>query len=86
MKTIRANAEKILTDNMNHVNAQIGVQATASDGSQNQLFTIRTYVENEARNNPNFFRWLFNNYDIDFHGKNMTAEQKEAYQVWFNEL
>lgn len=86
MKTIRTNAEKILTDNMNHVNAQIGVQATAADGSHNQLFTLKTYVENEARNNPNFYRWLFNNYDIDFHGKNMTAEQKEVYQTWFNEL
>jgi len=86
METIRANAEKILTDNMNHVNAQINVQATAGDGSRNQLFTIKTYVENEAKNNPNFFRWLFNNYDIDFHGKNMTSEQKEAYEAWFNKL
>jgi hypothetical protein len=86
MKTIRTNAEKILTDNMNHVNAQLGVQASSGDGNQNQLFTLKSYVENEARNNPNFFRWLFNNYDIDFHGKNMTSEQKEAYQNWFNEL
>ncbi|MBN2762249.1 MAG: hypothetical protein JXR41_04090 [Bacteroidales bacterium] len=86
MKTIRANAEKILTDNMNHVNAQIDVQATANTGGHNQLFTLKTYIENEEKNNPNFFRWLFNNYDIDFHGKNMTSEQKEAYQEWFNSL
>ncbi|MBK7480443.1 MAG: hypothetical protein IPI69_12485 [Bacteroidales bacterium] len=86
METIRANAVKILTDNMNHVNAQINVQAGPGDGSQNQLFTLKSYVENEAKNNPNFFRWLFNNYDIDFHGKNMTPEQKEEYEAWFNEL
>lgn len=86
MKTIRANAEKILTDNMNHVNAQIDVQASANNGSQNELFTLRTYIENEAKNNPNFYRWLFNNYDIDFHGKNMTSDQKEAFQSWFNSL
>ncbi len=86
MKTIRANAEKILTDNMNHVNAQIDVQASANNGSKNELYTLRTYIENEAKNNPNFYRWLFNNYDIDFHGKNMTSEQKAAYQEWFNSL
>lgn len=86
MKTIRANAEKILTDNMNHVNAQIDVQASANNGSKNELYTLRTYIENEAKNNQNFYRWLFNNYDIDFHGKNMTPEQKEAYQAWFNSL
>ncbi|MDX9946419.1 MAG: hypothetical protein RBS38_03565 [Bacteroidales bacterium] len=86
MKTIRANAEKILTDNMNHVNAQIDVQASANNGSKNVLFTLRTYIENEAKNNPNFYRWLFNNYDIDFHGKNMTSEQKDAYEAWFNSL
>ena len=86
MEMIRANAVKILTDNMNHVNGQINVQAGPDGGSRNQLFTIKTYVENEAKNNPNFFRWLFNNYDIDFHGKNMTSEQKEAYEAWFSEL
>lgn len=86
MKTIRANAEKILTENMNHVNAQIDVQASANNGSKNELYTLRTYIENEAKNNPNFYRWLFNNYDIDFHGKNMTSEQKAAYQEWFNSL
>ncbi len=86
MKTIRANAEKILTDNMNHVNGQIGVQSSGGSDVQTKLFTIKTYIENEARNNPNFFRWLFNNYDIDFHGKNMTEEQKAEYQTWLNDL
>jgi|GEM_PF-3783304 len=36
MKTIRANAEKILTENMNHVNAQIDVQASANNGEKAQ--------------------------------------------------
>lgn len=86
MKTIRETAVKILTDNMNYANDQIRVKFIGKAQDDYKLFTLRSYVENEAKSNPAFFRWLFNDYSIAFFGTTLTREQREAYETWLHDL
>ena len=41
---------------------------------------LREYVEAKADSDPNFFRWLFNNDNLNDFGTNLTDEQKEEYE------
>lgn len=68
MRTIRENAEIILKDNLNYVNGQIEVEYMRKDDEKYELFTLRTYVDHEAKSNPGFFRWLFHDFDITLRG------------------
>lgn len=86
MRSIRENAEKILEENMNYANGQIKVKFIGKDSDRFELFTLRTYIEHEAIANPNFYRWLFNDYDITFFGTSLTKEQKEVYKTWLHDL
>lgn len=47
--------------------------------------TLREYVETQAESDPGFFRWLFNNDDLDDFA-NLTDEQAEEYQNFLDEL
>lgn len=86
MRSIRDNAEKILEENMNYANGAIKVKTIGKEVDRSTLFTLRTYVENEAKANPNFFKWLFDDYDITFFGTSLTKEQKEEYKTWLHDL
>ena len=86
MRTIRENAEKILTDGMSYANGQIQVKFTGKSEGEYKLLTIRSYTESAAKNNPNFFRWLFNDYEITYFGTNLTESQKQEYQNWLHDL
>ncbi|HOW09456.1 MAG TPA: hypothetical protein PLX08_06605 [Bacteroidales bacterium] len=86
MRTIRNSAESILTANMNFANGQIKVRLTGSNEGNHELFTLRSFVEHEARSNPNFFRWLFDDYSIEYFGNNLSKEQKEEYTSWLHDL
>ena len=86
MRSIRENAEKILEENMNYANGQIKVKFIGKDADRFELFTLRTYIEHEAKANPNFYRWLFDDNDITFFGTSLTKEQKEEYKTWLHDL
>lgn len=86
MRTIRENAEKILTDGMNYANGQMQVRFLGKNEDEYKLFTLRSYAESEAKNNPNFFRWLFNDYDITYWGTSLIEPQKLEYQNWLHDL
>lgn len=86
MRSIRENAEIILKDNLNHINGKIEVEFLRKGDENYELFTLRTYVEHEAKNNPGFFRWLFDDFDITLWGTNLTKEQKEEYEKWLHDL
>lgn len=48
--------------------------------------TLKEYVEMEAEFDPNFFRWLFDeDFDNDFNSS-LSADQKEEYQNFLNNL
>lgn len=61
---------------------QIILENYNSDGTM----TIREYVEREAENDPGFFRWLFDDSELDDFGSGMTDEQKEEYKEWLETL
>lgn len=86
MRTIRENAEKIMKQNMDYANGQISVGSNGKDGGKAEQYTLRSYIEYEAKANPNFFRWLFNDYDIVFFGKNLSEERLNEYKAWLNDL
>ena len=86
MRTIRENAELILKDNMDYVNEQIEVEFMMKDNGKYELFRLGTYVEHEAKSNPGFFRWLFDDFDITLWGDNLTKDQIEEYEIWLHGL
>lgn len=55
------------------------------NGDHNDITTLREYVETQAESDPGYFRWLFNNDDLDDFA-DLTDEQKEEYQNFLNEL
>ena len=55
------------------------------NGDPNDITTLREYVETQAESDPGFFRWLFNNDDLDDF-TDLSDEQKEEYQNFLNEL
>ena len=54
------------------------------NGNPDDSTTLRGYIEGQADNFPGFFRWLFNNDDIEDFGTNLTDEQKEEYNKFLN--
>jgi len=63
------------------------IQALQENYKANEAgLSLREYVESEADSDPNFFRWLFSEeLEQDF-DSSLTAEQKEEYQKFLNEL
>ena len=72
MKTIaiRSNAEQILNENFKN----------------SGLSTLREYVETSAENDPNFFRFLFNeDFDNDF-SASLTEDHKQLYNSFIESI
>lgn len=55
------------------------------NGDSNDITTLREYVETQAESDPGYFRWLFNNDDLDDFA-DLTDEQVEEYQNFLDEL
>lgn len=71
MKTIRQNAKTILLENYK---------------ASNSSLSFIEYVEIEASNDPNFFRWLFDEeFDDDF-DSSLSNEQREEYKNFLTSL
>lgn len=48
--------------------------------------TFREYVEREAGNDPNFFRWLFDDGNLGDFDYGLNEEQVEEYNEFIEEL
>lgn len=48
--------------------------------------TLREYTEREAENDPDFYRWLFDDGQIEDFGYNLTEDQTTKYQEFIEEL
>ena len=55
------------------------------NGDHNDITTLREYVEVQAESDPGYFRWLFNNDDLDDFA-DLTDEQVVEYQNFLDEL
>ncbi|NLA49659.1 MAG: hypothetical protein GX876_09385 [Bacteroidales bacterium] len=79
--TIREDARKMLIKQLNYTNKQFQTEANS------RRFNIHSYTRHKSKANPNFFRWLFDDYEnIGLYGANLTDEQKEVYKAWLHEL
>lgn len=82
MKAIRKDAIKILLKNMKYVN-----KLNQSQEKNCMTYNIHTYIKHKSLANPNFFRWLFDDYDnINLYGTNLTNAQKEVFKAWIKDL
>lgn len=55
------------------------------DGGEEPL-TLKGFVERESDNDPNFFRWLFDDDNLSDFGFNLSKEQKQDYKEFFGKL
>lgn len=75
MKEIRSNAEQLLRENYRGI-------------ENKKVMPFRKWVENESKNDPGFFYWLFScagNLSGDF-GGGMTEEQKEEFKEFLSKM
>lgn len=69
---INPNAEKVIREQFQEV--------------ENKDIQLVEYVKIEAENDPNFFRWLFNeDFDNDF-DRDLTPEHREIYEDFLKSL
>ncbi|MDO5525667.1 MAG: hypothetical protein Q4F85_06280 [Prevotella sp.] len=68
---IKNNAEQVIREHYEEVEGEI---------------TLREYVECESQSDPDFFRWLFDDRDIEDFGINITSEQTEMFEDFLNNL
>ena len=82
IQRIRKDAKKILLKNMNYVNKR-----NQSEEKNCRIYNIHTYIKHKSMANPNFFRWLFDDYDnISLYGTNLTNEQRDVFKAWIKDL
>lgn len=82
IRTIRKDAKQILVKNMNYVN-----KLNQSEEKNCRKYNIHTYTKHKSMANPNFFRWLFEDYDnIGLYGANLTDAHREVYKAWIKDL
>lgn len=86
MRTIIDNAESVLQTGMKKANERLRIQFIGRKDDHYELFSLRTYALHEARSNPDFFKWLFDDPDITFFGTSLTEAQKKEYHTWLHDL
>lgn len=54
---------------------------------ENDVFNdIQFYVNGESQCDPNFFRWLFDDENLNDFGTNMTNDQQQYFGTFYNSL
>jgi hypothetical protein len=86
MRTIIDKAESALHERMERANERIRLQFIGKSGDQYDLFSLQSYVLNESRTNPDFFKWLFDDPEITFFGTSLSETQREEYYSWLHDL
>jgi hypothetical protein len=49
--------------------------------NKNKELTFEEYIMQEVKNNPNFFRWFFNDDTIEDFGTNMIRENFAIFEI-----
>jgi hypothetical protein len=81
MRTIAIYAEKVLNENYRSSVSKLG-----ETNPDFESYTISDFCELESESDPDFFRWLFNDPDINDFGSNLTEEEKEIATIFFYTL
>lgn len=53
---------------------------------QGDGMSFREYVGREADNDPGFFRWLFDDDELEDFDDGLTQEQKKEFNEWLSTL
>jgi hypothetical protein len=86
MRTIIDNAESVLQTAMERANEKLKMQFNGRKGDQCDQFSLQRYAMYEARCNPDFFKWLFDDPEITFFGTSLSESQREEYYTWLKDL
>ena len=79
------NKLQILNERLSEAN-QVLQDSASSNNLKSTDYSLKEYVETEADNDPNFFRFLFDeNFDNDF-DMDLTNEQRDEYNTFLNSL
>lgn len=81
MKTIKNYAENVLKYNYNRSISLLGDRYP-----ENKPYTIAEWCELESQSDSNFYRWLFDDPNIDDFGSNLTDEEKQSARDFFESL
>jgi hypothetical protein len=81
MTKIANYAEKVLKENY-----RLSVSMLEEINPDCEPYTISEFCELESESDPDFFRWLFNDPDINDFGSNLTEEEKEIATNFFDTL
>jgi len=83
MKTLKvaAYAEQVLNENYRQ-----SVSKWEEQNPNDEPYTISEWCDLESESDPNFYRWLFNNGDIEDFGSELTDEEKEIVTNFFETL
>ncbi|HEX2967906.1 MAG TPA: hypothetical protein VHO46_02290 [Bacteroidales bacterium] len=86
MRTIIDNAESVLQEGMERANEQIRMKSLRMPDNQHAPFSLQSFALHEARSNPDFFKWLFDDPEISFFGTSLSEAQKKEYYTWLHDL
>ena len=71
-------------------NQEIKIQSIKENYNSNEYaksnMDFRGYIEQEAENDPNFFRWLFSEELEEDFDSSLNDEQREEYSKFLNEV
>ena len=68
--------KQVLQENCNEINRQTNFDK----------MSLYEYATTQADNDPDFFRWLFDDGEISDFGINLTDEQQQEYTNFINSL
>ena len=81
MKKVAAYAEQVLNENYRR-----SVSELEETNPEYEPYTISEWYELESESDPDFYRWLFNDPDVNDFGSNLTDEEKQIATNFFNSL
>ena len=68
------------------INSTHKMQILTENAKEADENNLREYAENQAENDPNFFRWLFDeSFDDDFN-MSLSDDQKQEYESFLASL
>lgn len=86
MRTIIDNAESVLQSGMERANERLKTEFINRKYEHYDQFSLQSYTLHEARSNPDFFKWLFDDPEITFFGTSLSQPQREEYYAWLGTL
>jgi hypothetical protein len=81
MKKVAAYAEQVLNENYRR-----SVLKWEDSNPEYEPYSIAEWCDLESQSDPDFYRWLFCDVDINNFGSNLSDEEKEIATKYFENL